>query len=80
MKGQHDLQDYNIEEARISTHSRCTLALAGDITILYRIRPHDSERRIRLSPSLSVTVCLRLWSVGVGEVAGCVSCDVRVGV
>jgi hypothetical protein len=63
MKGQHDPQDHDLGEARISRHSRCTFALAGDTAILYRIRLHDGERCIRCVHACalrSACVC-RLW-------------------
>jgi len=45
MEGQRDPEGRDIWEARVSRSYRFTFAIAGDTYILYRIGPHDIERR-----------------------------------
>jgi hypothetical protein len=45
MEGQRDPQGLDIWEARLTQGYRFTFAIEGDTYILYRIGPHDIERR-----------------------------------
>ena len=47
MEGQRDTEGHDIWEARVTRGYRFTFAIAGDTYILYRIGPHDIERRPR---------------------------------
>lgn len=47
MEGEQDPEGRDIWEARVSRSYRVTFAIAGDTYILYRIGPHDIERRPR---------------------------------
>jgi mRNA interferase RelE/StbE len=47
MEGQRDPEGHDIWEARVTQAYRFTFAIAGDTYILYRIGPHDIERRPR---------------------------------
>lgn len=47
MGGQRDPEGRDIWEARATEAYRFTFAIAGDAYILYRIGPHDIERRPR---------------------------------
>jgi mRNA-degrading endonuclease RelE of RelBE toxin-antitoxin system len=47
MEGQRDPEGRDIWEARVSQSYRLTFAIDGDTYILYRIGPHDIERRPR---------------------------------
>jgi mRNA interferase RelE/StbE len=47
MEGQRDPQGRDIWEARVTQAYRFTFAIEGDTYILYRIGPHDIERRPR---------------------------------
>jgi mRNA-degrading endonuclease RelE of RelBE toxin-antitoxin system len=47
MEGQRDPEGRDIWEARVTQAYRFTFAIDGDIYILYRIGPHDIERRPR---------------------------------
>jgi mRNA interferase RelE/StbE len=44
MEGQRDPEGRDIWEARVTQGYRFTLAIEGDMYILYRIGPHDIER------------------------------------
>ena len=45
MEGERDHEGRDIWEARVTRGYRFTFAIAGDTYILYRIGPHDIERR-----------------------------------
>lgn len=45
MEGERDPEGRDIWEARVSRFYRFTFAIAGDTYILYRLGPHDIERR-----------------------------------
>lgn len=47
MEGQRDLEGRDIWEARVTRGYRFTFAIDADTYILYRIGPHDIERRPR---------------------------------
>ena len=47
MEGQRDPEGRDIWEARVTQAYRVTCAIAGETYILYRIGPHDIERRPR---------------------------------
>jgi mRNA-degrading endonuclease RelE of RelBE toxin-antitoxin system len=47
MGGQRDPEGRDIWEARVTQAYRFTFAIDGDTYILYRIGPHDIERRPR---------------------------------
>jgi mRNA-degrading endonuclease RelE of RelBE toxin-antitoxin system len=47
MEGQRDPEGRDIWEARVTQAYRFTFAIDGDTYILYRIGPHDIERRPR---------------------------------
>lgn len=47
MGGQQDPEGRDIWEARVTRGYRFTFAFDGDTVILYRIGPHDIERRPR---------------------------------
>jgi mRNA-degrading endonuclease RelE of RelBE toxin-antitoxin system len=47
MEGERDPEGRDIWEARASRGYRFTFAIAGDTYILYRLGPHDIERRPR---------------------------------
>lgn len=47
MEGERDPEGRDMWEARASRSYRFTFAIAGDTYILYRIGPHDIERRPR---------------------------------
>jgi hypothetical protein len=47
MAGQRDPEGRDIWEARVTQAYRFTFAIEGDTYILYRIGPHDIERRPR---------------------------------
>jgi hypothetical protein len=47
MEGQYDPEGREIMEARVTQAYRFTFAIAGDTYILYRVGPHDIERRPR---------------------------------
>jgi mRNA interferase RelE/StbE len=45
MEGQRDPEGRDLWEARVTQAYRFTFAIEGDTYILYRIGPHDIERR-----------------------------------
>lgn len=45
MEGQRDPEGRDIWEARVTQGYRFTFAIEGDTYILYRVGPHDIERR-----------------------------------
>ena len=45
MEGECDPEGRDIWEARVSRFYRFTFAISGDTYILYRLGPHDIERR-----------------------------------
>ena len=47
MGGQRDPEGRDIWEARVSRGYRFTFVFDGDTVILYRVGPHDIERRPR---------------------------------
>ena len=47
MQGQRDPEGRDIWEARVTQGYRFTFAIAGETYILYRVGPHDIERRPR---------------------------------
>lgn len=47
MEGPRDLEGRDSWEARVTQGDRFTFALEGDTYILYRVGPHDIERRPR---------------------------------
>jgi hypothetical protein len=47
MEGQRDPEGRDIWEVRVTQAYRFTFAIDGDMYILYRIGPHDIERRPR---------------------------------
>jgi hypothetical protein len=47
MEGERNPEGRDIWEARVTQGYRLTFAIAGDTYILYRLGPHDIERRPR---------------------------------